>query len=91
MTTQQYLMISTATNVVENVCMWDGDANTWQPPVDTLMLIQADIPTMIWEAVIVDKVVTDYVLVEQLGQAGIGFTWDGTVCTTNQPKPVIPA
>ena len=90
MTTQQYLMIPTANNVVENTCMWDGDVNTWKPPEDTLMLIQADIPAMIWEAVVVDKKVTDYVLAEQLGQANIGFTWDGTVCTTNQPKPTVP-
>ena len=36
---------------------------------------------------------TDYVLVEQLGQGQIGFTWDTTtqVLTTNESKPVIPA
>lgn len=90
MTTQNYLMILTVTNIVNNVCYWDGDTNTWQPPEDTLMLIQANTPAMIWEAVIVDKKITDYVLVEQMGVADIGFTWNGTVCTTNQPKPEIP-
>jgi hypothetical protein len=87
MTTENYLMIPTATNIVENVCLWDGDTNTWQPPVNTLMLIQAETPAMVWEPVIVDKKVTDWVLLEQMGVAGIGFTWDGTVCTTNEPKP----
>lgn len=90
MTTQNYLMIPNATNVVENICYWDGDINTWQPPVDTLMLIQSATNAIIWKAVIVDKIITDYVLTEQLGGADIGFTWDGTVCTTNQPKPAIP-
>jgi len=91
MTTQQYLMIPTATNIVENTCMWDGDVNTWQPPLETLMLIQADTPAMVWEAIIVDKKIIDWILVEQIGVADIGFTWDGTKCVTNQPKPQIPS
>ena len=90
MTTKQYLMIPTATNVVENTCMWDGDVNTWQPPTDTLMLVQADTLAMVWEPVIVDKVIVDWALIEQMGVSDIGFTWNGTVCTTNQPKPKIP-
>lgn len=90
MTTQNYLMIPTATNVVENICLWDGDVNTWQPPADTLMLIQADIPAMIWKPVFTDTVFTDWVLTEQIGASDIGFTWNGSVCTTNQPKPEIP-
>ena len=87
MTTQNYLMIPTATNVVDNICLWDGDTNTWQPPADTLMLIQATTPAMIWQTVIVDGKITDYVLEEQIGAGNIGFTWNGTVLTTNQPKP----
>ena len=82
-------MIPTATNAVENICVWDGSVNTWQPPPDTLMLIQADIPAMLWEPVVVDAVVTDWILVEQIGQGDIGFTWDGVAVTTNQPKPPI--
>lgn len=89
MTIQQYLMIPTATNVVDNTCLWDGDVNTWQPPSDTLMLVQANTPAMVWEQVIVEKKVTDYILVEQIGVADVGFTWDGTVCITNQPKPEV--
>ena len=90
MTTQNYLMIPNATNVVENVCVWDGDVNTWQPPADTLMLTQAETPAIVWQAVVVDKKTTDWVLVEQMGIGDVGFTWDGTVLTTNQPKPEIP-
>jgi hypothetical protein len=54
------------------------------------MLIQADTPAMVWQSIYVDKKLTDWELVEVLGIAGVGFTWDGTVCTTNQPKPPIP-
>ena len=88
MTTENYLIIQS--NVVTNVCLWDGDVNTWQPPADATMLIQSTIPAMIWEAVMVDKIVTDWVLVEHLGMGDIGFTWDGSVLTTNQSKPAIP-
>lgn len=88
MTTQNYLIIQE--NVVSNVCVWDGNTNTWQPPSDATMLIQADTQAMAWMPVVVDNVITDYVLTEELGVAQIGFTWDGAVCTTNEPKPEIP-
>ena len=82
-------MIPTATNVVENICYWDGNVNTWQPPANTLMLVQATTPAMVW---VWNNNITppDFVLTEVLGQGQIGFTWNGTVVTTNQPKPVIP-
>jgi hypothetical protein len=86
MTTQNYLMVNLE-NVVDNVCVWDGNTNTWQPPQGYTMLVQETTPAMVWE-LNVDK--TDYVLTEQMGVAGIGFTWDGTVCTTNEPKPEVP-
>ena len=86
MTTQNYLIIEN--NLVSNVCIWDGDVNTWQPPIDATMLVQATTPAMIWE---LNSDKTAYVLVEQLGAGEIGFTWDGTVLTTNQPQPTQPA
>jgi hypothetical protein len=82
MTTQNYLIIQE--NVVTNVCLWDGDVNTWTPPADATMLVQETTPTKIWGVVN-----AEYVLVDSVGDAGIGFTWDGTVATTNQPKPEI--
>jgi len=83
-------MIPNSTNVVENICLWDGNTNTWQPPANTTMLVQSTTPAMIWQPVVVDGVTTDYILVESIGSGGIGFTWNGTVVTTNQPKPAIP-
>ena len=89
MTTQNYLIVEA--NVVTNNVVWDGNTQTWTPPADSIQLIQATTPAMVWEAVIVDGKITDYVLTEQMGAGSIGFTWDGTVCITNEPKPSIPA
>lgn len=71
-------------NVVTNVCLWDGNTDTWTPPSDVIMLMQATTSTKIWN--LVD---TKYVLVDSVGDADIGFTWDGTYCITNEPKPEI--
>ena len=85
MTTQNYLIVEA--NVVTNNVVWDGNTKTWTPPADSIQLIQATTPAMVWEAVIVDGKITDYVLTEQIGAGDIGFTWDGTNCITNESKP----
>jgi hypothetical protein len=86
---QQYLIIEQ--NVVTNVVVWDGDTTKWTPPQGSIALVQATTPAMVWQPVLTDKKITDYVLTEQIGQAQIAFTWDGTNCITNEPKPVIPS
>jgi hypothetical protein len=90
MTIQNYLMINESTNVVDNICEWDGNPDTWQPPANTLMLVQATTPALVWQPVYVDGNITDYVLTEVMGAGAIGFTWNGTACVTNEPKPAIP-
>ena len=87
MTTQNYLMISESTNVVENVCLWDGNTDTWQPPTGYLMLIQATTMALVW---LWDNAISDWVLSQQMGQAQIGFVWNGIECVTNDPKPEPP-
>jgi hypothetical protein len=87
MTTQNYLMISQSTNTVENICLWDGNPDTWQPPAGYLMLIQATTMALIWGW---DAAVSDWVLSQQMGQAQIGFVWNGVECVTNDPKPEPP-
>lgn len=82
MTVQQYLMIQS--DIVTNCVVWDGNTQTWQPPVDTTMLVQATTLAMVW-LLNTDK--TDYVLTEVIGAGDIGFTWNGTVLTTDKPKP----
>jgi hypothetical protein len=84
MTTQNYLIIQE--NVVTNTVLWDGNTETWQPPFDATMLVQATTPTKVWD---LDTDTREYVLVDSVGNADIGFTWDGTYCTTNEPKPEI--
>lgn len=86
MTTQNYLVVES--NVVTNVVVWDGSLD-WTPPADATMLIQATTNAMVWQPVVdpdTQKII-DYTLEEVLGAGSIGFTWDGTVLTTNQPKP----
>lgn len=89
MSEQNYLMINTTTNVVDNVITWDGNTNTWQPLPGYLMLLGDTTPAMYWNEVIVDGVVVDWAL-ETMGLGQVGFTWNGTACVTNQPKPAIP-
>jgi hypothetical protein len=85
MTIEAYLQIEN--NVVTNNVLWDGDTTNWQPPSDATMLVQADTNAMVWQ---LNDEKTAFVLVEVIGAGQIGFTWDGTVLTTNDPQPSIP-
>lgn len=82
MTIQAYCIIEN--NVVTNVVMWDGDVNTWAPPAGSVWVVQATTPSQNW---VWDSSVRDWVLVEIVGGGSVGFTWDGTMLTTNEPKP----
>lgn len=85
---QNYLVIEN--NIVNNLVIWNGDTSQWTPPSGSIALVQATTPAMIWQAILIDGKITDYVLVEQIGTGGMGFIWDGTAVITNQPKPEIP-
>jgi hypothetical protein len=37
---KKYCMVKD--NLVYNVCMWNGDTNTWKPPDDGTLMIQND-------------------------------------------------
>lgn len=87
MSRQNYILINKATNVVENIIVWDGDTKAWMPPEELLVLVNAQTPAIVWD-LNVDK--TDYELVEKLGFAEKDFTWDGRACITNQEKPAKP-
>ena len=96
MTTQNYLIIEQ--NVVTNNVVWDGDTTQWTPPADSIALIQATTPAMVWvglrtenlPASIPPTYTLTYELQEQIGVGSIGFTWDGSVLTTNEPQPTPP-
>lgn len=83
--TQDYLIIEN--NIVTNVCVWDGNPSTWTPPDNTLMLTKANTEAIVW---FFDESLQDWVLRQQEGAGDIGFTWNGTACTTNQSKPEVP-
>jgi hypothetical protein len=81
---QNYLQIQN--NVVTNLVVWDGGSE-WKPPSNAIMLVQSTISAKIWQ---LNTNKTDYVLTEVMGMGQIGFTWDGTILTTNQEKPIVP-
>jgi hypothetical protein len=83
---KNYLMINKATNVVDNACVWDGNTQTWTPPANYLMLEQATTPAVVW---VWNETIQDTELKEVVGVACVGFTWDGSKCITNQPKPQV--
>jgi hypothetical protein len=85
MTIQNYLIIEN--NVVTNDVVWDGNAQSWTPPSDATMLVQSTTPAIVW---VWNNEQNDFVLSEIVGEGGIGFTWNGTILTTNEPKPEVP-
>jgi len=87
MTVQTYLMVQA--DVVTNSLLWDGNPETWTPPADATMLPQETTPAMVWIPVVVDGKIVDNVLEQVIGAGQIGFTWNGTVLTTNAPKPPV--
>lgn len=78
-------MVDEAQNICDNVCLWDGNPDTWTPPPGYLMLPQATTPSKTWGW---DG--TQWVLVPGVGAGEIGFTWDGTYLITDDPEPVAP-
>lgn len=89
MTTENYLIIEN--NVVTNSVMWNGDVSTWSPPENSVTVVADKTTVLVWVPVIEDNKVTDYVLQETKGFGEIGFTWNGSVLTTNKAKPEIKA
>ena len=79
---EAYLIIEN--NVVTNNVVWDGNTQTWTPPEDSIALVQKTTPAMIWQLVEGETVWT---LIEVMGVGDIGFTWNGSVLTTNESQP----
>ena len=83
---QNYVIIDTQSepNYCDNIVLWDGDTNKWNLPPNHIALSQNDTPTKIWEKANSNT----WILVDSIGQGGIGWEWDGTYLITNQPMPV---
>ena len=90
MTTQNYLIIEN--NVVTNIVVWDGNPATWTPPANSTQIVKETVTTKLWKSfpnTIDGQTVIDWELVENQAVAEVGFTWDGAVLTTNEPKPAV--
>jgi hypothetical protein len=85
MANQNYLVVQN--NTVTNCVIWDGNTQSWAPPSDATMLLQKTTSAMVWVNTNPISETPNYVLTEVLDAGQIGFTWDGSVLTTNQPKP----
>lgn len=85
---QNYLIVTG--NVVTNNVVWDGDTTKWAPPQGSIALIDATTIAKIWQPIRVDKKITGWELVEEVGAGDIGFTWDGSILITNEPEPPVP-
>jgi hypothetical protein len=84
MAIKSYFIIES--NVVTNNVAWDGNTQTWTPPLNSIQLEDEITPAMVWQ---INSDMDSYELVEVIGAGDIGFTWDGTVLTTNQPQPQV--
>lgn len=84
---KNYLIINTETGVCENIIVWDGDESVWMPPQGYKAIPQESSVAKVW--ITDDSQNPSVFLAEVLGAAKIGFTWDGSVLTTDQPKPVV--
>lgn len=83
MNVKNYLMVNKSTNIVENICLWDGDIKTWNPTDAYIMLDQSSTSSVFWR---MNKDKTDYELVTMDGFGQIGFSWDGEKVITDQDK-----
>lgn len=86
MDAQNYLIVNLETQLVENIVLWDGSATSWQPPTNSIALIQSQTPSKIW---MYSQTLNSFEMVEVLGEGQIGFSWDGEFVITNQSPPQI--
>jgi len=82
---QSYVLIDIKSNpnYCDNVVIWDGDTNKWNPPLNHIALSQKDTPVKVWEQIDSDT----WNLVPSIGGGGIGWEWDGTYLITNESMP----
>jgi len=71
---KNYLLINQQTNIVDNLCIWNGDTQTWTPPPNYLCLPQDTTPRITW---VYDEQTQSWVSCDATGTGSIGDTWDG--------------
>jgi len=82
---QNYCMVNEQTAVCENVVLWDGNVSNWQPPEGYLLMLQSTTPAKNW---VWDATGNQWIL-SVSGEGQVGFSWDGTYLTTNEPQPTV--
>ncbi len=84
--TKNYCIVNTETSpqYCENVVIWNGDTNIWNPPEGSIALVQDETPSLDW---VFDATANSYVLFLSVGEGSVGWTWDGSALTTNELKP----
>ena len=90
MTDKIYCMVNKDTNICDNVVVWNGDVQQWQPPSNYLMLIQENTLTKNW---IWNRELLEWqAFPDSVNDGGIGDTWDGTYLTPPMPTepPALP-
>lgn len=87
MTTQSYLIINTSVDpaVCENIAVWDGNTETWNPGENYVAVPADSTVALLWSY---EKSSNSFVLIESVGSGKVGYTWDGEKLTTNAPKPI---
>ena len=78
-------MVNLSTNIVDDVCVWDGNTDTWQPPENYLLLDDEATPALTW---VLSEDQLSASLQPVLGAGAIGFIWDGNQLKTNEPNPI---
>ena len=86
MTVQTYFVINTSVDpaVCENICVWDGNTETWNPGQDYITIPVEGTNALVWSY---EKSSNSFILVECDGGGKVGYTWNGTNLVTNVPKP----
>lgn len=86
MTTQSYLVINTSVDpaVCENITVWDGNTETWNPGENYVAVPVESTVALLWSY---QESSNSYVLVESVGAGRVGYTWDGSKLITNKPQP----
>jgi hypothetical protein len=80
--TNRYCLIDESTSVCVNVVLWDGNLDTWSPPVGYIALPQETTPSKVWAW---NTGLGDWSLVPSEPIGWTGFTWDGTYLIAPRP------
>ncbi len=86
MTVQNYLLINTSVDpaICENICVWDGNKETWNPGENYIALPQDSTIALDWSW---NTNTNTWIMTDAVGQGQIGYTWNGEKLVTNFPYP----